>query len=117
AQVISLDEAISTALQNNFNIQLARIDSTSAAIDNSYANAAFIPQLNGAAGRTWNNNSQKLKFSNSPDRDASGLKSNNMNASINLNWELFDGLRMFATKQKVAELTELGGLNVRSSIT
>jgi len=117
AQVISLDEAISTALKNNYNIQLARIDSTSAAIDNSYAYAAFIPQLNGAAGKTWNNNSQQLKFSNSPDRNASGLKSNNLNASVNLNWELFDGLRMFATKQKVAELEQLGGLNVRSQIT
>jgi len=117
AQVISLDEAISTALKNNYNIQLARIDSTSAAIDNSYAYAAFIPQINGAAGKTWNTNSQKLKFSNSPDRDASGLKSNNLNASVNLNWMLFDGLRMFATMKKVAELQELGGLNVRSSIT
>lgn len=117
AQVISLEEAISTALKNNYNIQLARIDSTSAALDKSYVNAVFIPQLNGAAGKTWNNNAQKLKFANSPDRDASGLKSNNLNASVNLNWELFDGLRMFATKEKVGELVELGGLNVRSSIT
>lgn len=117
SQVISLEEAISTALKNNYNLQLARIDSTSAAIDNSYAYAAFIPQINGSAGKTWNVNAQKLKFANSPDKDASGLQSSNLNASVNLNWELFDGLRMFATKEKVAELQELGGLNIRSSIT
>jgi outer membrane protein TolC len=117
AQVISLEEAISTALQNNYNIQLARIDSTSAALDNSYAYAAFIPQLNGNIGTTWNNNAQKLKFSNSPDRNASGLKSNTLTSSVSLNWMLFDGLRMFATKEKVAELEQLGGLNVRSNIT
>src|SRR6478736_4546124 len=77
AQVISLEEAISTALKNNYNIQLARIDSTSAALDNSYAYAAFIPQINGTLGKTWNNNSQKLQFSDTTkNRNASGLKSN-----------------------------------------
>src|SRR5687767_5175167 len=81
AQVITLEEAISTALRNNFDIQLARIDSTSAALDRSYIFAAFIPQINGAIGKTWNNNAQKVKLQNGTDRDASGIRSNNLNAS------------------------------------
>src|ERR1700730_339332 len=117
AQVLTLEEAIATALKNNYNIQLARLDSTSAALNSSYAYAAFIPQLNGLLSKTWNNNEQKVELQNGTKRDASGLRSNNLNASVNLNWTLFDGLRMFATKEKLAQLQELGGLSVRNEIT
>jgi len=108
AQVITLEEAIGTALKNNYDIQLARIDSTSAALDRSYVFAAFIPQFNASIGKTWNTNAQNVKLQNGTERNASGIKSNNLNASVNMNWLLFDGLRMFATKEKVEQLEVLG---------
>jgi outer membrane protein len=116
AQVITLEEAVATALKNNYDIQLARIDSTSAALDRSYIFGAFIPQLNADVGKTWNTNAQKVKLQNGTDRDASGIRSNNLNASVNLDWLLFDGLRMFATKEKVEQLEVLGGLNLKNQI-
>jgi len=117
AQIITLEEAIATALKNNYDIRLARLDSTSAAIDRSYVFAAFIPQVNGAISKTWNSNDQKAKLQNGTDREASGIRSNNLNASVNMNWLLFDGLRMFATKEKVEELEVLGGLTLKTTIT
>ena len=117
AQVITLEEAIATALKNNYDIRLARLDSTSAAIDRSYVFAAFIPQVNGAISKTWNSNDQKAKLQNGTDREASGIRSNNLNASVNMNWLLFDGLRMFATKEKVEEFEVLGGLTLKNTIT
>ncbi|MGB8194318.1 MAG: TolC family protein [Chitinophagaceae bacterium] len=116
AQVLTLEEAISTALKNNYNILLARIDSASAALDNSYARAAFIPQINASAGRIWNTNAQKVEFTDGRKRDTSGLKNNNLNASVNLNWTLFDGLRMFATRDRLAELVRLGELTVKDQV-
>ncbi len=117
AQVITLEDAIATALKNNYDIRLSRLDSTSAAIDRSYVLAAFIPQLNGTISKTWNSNDQKAKLQNGTDREASGIRSNNLNASVNMNWLLFDGLRMFATKEKVEELEVLGGLTLKNTIT
>jgi len=117
AQIITLEEAIATALKNNYDIRLARLDSTSAAIDRSYVFAAFIPQVNGLVSKTWNSNDQKAKLQNGTDREASGIRSNNLNASVNMNWLLFDGLRMFATKEKVEELEVLGGLTLKNTIT
>ena len=115
-QVLTLEEAISTALKNNYNILLARIDSASAALDNSYANAAFIPQINATAGRIWNVNAQKVEFTDGRKRDTSGLKSNNLNASVGLNWTLFDGLRMFATRDRLEQLVALGELTVKNEV-
>jgi outer membrane protein len=116
AQVLTLEEAISTALKNNYNILLARIDSTAAALDNSYARAAFIPTVNANAGRAWNVNAQKVEFTDGRKRDTSGLKNNNLNANVALNWTLFDGLRMFATRDRLAELVRLGEFTVKDQV-
>lgn len=116
SQVLTLEEAISTALKNNYNILLARVDSASAALDNSYANAAFIPQINATAGRAWNVNAQKVEFADGRKRDTSGLKNNNIQASLGLNWVLFDGLRMFATRDRLEELVRLGELTVKNEV-
>lgn len=116
AQVLTLEEAIATALQNNYNIRLARIDSSAAALDNSYALAAFIPTVNANAGRLWNVNAQKVEFADGRKRDTSGLKNNNLNANVALNWTLFDGLRAFATRDRLAELVRLGEYTVKDQV-
>jgi len=115
-QVLTLEEAISTALKNNYNILLARIDSSVAALDNSYANAAFIPQINATAGRVWNVNAQKVEFADGRKRDTSGLKNNNLTANVALNWTLFDGLRMFATRDRLEQLVQLGELGIKNEV-
>lgn len=116
SQVLTLEEAISTALQNNFNIRLAKIDSSRASLDASYANAAFIPTLNANAGRAWNVNAQKVEFADGRKRDTSGLKNNNLQANLALNWVLFDGLRMFATRARLEELVKLGEFTVKDQV-
>ncbi len=113
---LSLEEAIATALQNNYDIQLAKNDSTAAAIDYSYKNAAFFPRLNGNIGTAWNNNAQKQILSDGTKRESSGLKSNNLNAQLALNWTLFDGLKMFATRDKAAEFVKLGELGIKNQV-
>ncbi len=114
--MLTLEQAIALALKNNYDIQLSRNDSLSYALDNSYAYAAFLPRLNGTASKVWNNNAQKQELANGSKRDTSGLKSNNLQAAVNLNWTLFDGLKMFATRERVAELEKLGALGVRNQI-
>lgn len=118
---LTLEQAIMAALKNNYDILLTRNDSASYALDNSYAWAAFLPQLNGTAGTTWNRNNQQLKFSkrsgggdSSVTRDA--VKTHNTNYALNLNWTLFDGLKMFATRNKLEELEKLGELGVKTQV-
>src|SRR6185369_7203803 len=59
---LTLEQAVSAALKNNYDILLTRNDSASYALDNSYSWAAFLPQLSANAGATWNSNNQQLKF-------------------------------------------------------
>ncbi len=115
-ELLTPEEAIATALQNNYEIRLSRNDSIISAIDYSYANAAFLPRLNGNGGVILNNNNQKQKLADGSDRKANGIKSTNLNASIALNWVLFDGFKMFATRDKLKEYLLLGDLIIKNQI-
>ncbi len=113
---LTLEEAIATALSNNFDIQLSRNDSIVAALNYGYRNAAFYPRLNANTGVVFNNNDQKQKFTDGTVRERNGVKSNNLTANLALNWTLFDGFRMFATRDKVAELVKLGELGIKEQL-
>jgi outer membrane protein len=115
-RLLTVEEAIGTALRNNYNILLAKNDSMAFALDNSYKNAAFLPRINGNVGTVWNNNGQKQILSDGTKRESNGLKSNNVNAQLALNWTLFDGLKMFATRDKLEEFVILGELGVKNQL-
>ncbi|AWO01817.1 TolC family protein [Chitinophaga alhagiae] len=115
-QVLTLEQAIDLGLKNNYDIRLARTDAEIAANDFDYANFAFAPRLNGTATKTWSNNATKQEFGNGSKRDTSGLKNRQVQAAINLNWTLFDGLKMFATRQRLQAIEILGELGVKSQV-
>ena len=114
--LLTLEEAIGTALKNNYNILMAKNDSTSFAVDRSYVYAGFLPRLNGAASQVWNVNAQKVELANGTKRDTSGLKSSNLQAALNLNWTMFDGFKMFAIRDRVIEQNKLGSLTVKDRV-
>ncbi len=115
-RLLTLEEAIATALLNNYQIQLSKNDSTIAAIDYSYRNMVFLPSINGNAGLTNTNNNQKQTLADGTERKSSNLRSNNVQANVSLNWVLFDGLKMFATRDKAASLLEAGAYTIKEQI-
>src|SRR5687767_5258298 len=114
-KLLTLEEAIATALQHNYDIILAKNDSAVAALDYSYRNAAFLPRLNGNVGATWNKNNQKQDFANGTKREGD-VKTNNLVGSVLLNWTLFDGGKMFVTRDKLEELIRLGELGIKDQV-
>lgn len=115
-RMLTLEEAIATALKHNYDIQLSKNDSAIAALDYSYRNAAFLPRLNATAGTAWNNNNQRQTLADGSKREQNGIKSSNINAALNLNWTLFDGLKMFVTRDKAEELIKLGELTIKNQV-
>ena len=114
--ILTPDEAVATVLKNNYDIQLLRNDSASFALDNSYAKAAFYPRVNATSGLVFNNNNQLQKFSDGTKRERNGIRSSNLTGSVQLNWTLFDGFKMFATRDKLAQFVQLGELNIKNQM-
>lgn len=115
-QLLSPEAAVAAALANNYGILLAKSDSSVAAIDLSYVNGAFLPRVNATIGTLWNDNDQRQTFVDGNVRERDGVKSNNLTGSLNLNWTLFDGMRMFITKEKTEELARLGEWTVKERV-
>jgi len=113
---LTVEQAIATALQNNYDIQLSRNDSAIAAIDYSYRNIALLPDLNASSSILYNNNNQNVTLADGTKRNRSGLKSNNTNAVVGLNWVVFDGLKMFVTRTKAGELLKYGSLVIKDQV-
>jgi outer membrane protein len=114
-KILSVEEAIATALQNNYNIQLSKNDSAVAALDYSYRNAVFLPRLNAAAGTNWTANNQRQDFTNGTKREGD-VKTNSYTGSVTLNWTLFDGMKMFVTRDKAAEFIRLGEFGIKNEV-
>jgi outer membrane protein len=111
---LTLNEAIAASLRNNYDIELSRNDSMLAALNNSYARYGLYPRVNANGGILFNNTQSLQEFE---DRKRTGkVKNNNVTASVNLDWTLFDGFKMFITRKKLNELVSLGEMQIRAQV-
>lgn len=115
-RMLTIEEAVAAALKNNYDILLLKNDSAVYALNNSYAKAAFLPRFNASSAVLFNNNNLKQKLADGSERKQDGIRSNNVNASLNMNWTVFDGFRMFATRDKLAEFVTLGSLTIKNQL-
>lgn len=113
---LSVEEAVATALHNNYDILLSRNDSAIAAINIDYRNAAFIPRLNASSTMLFNNNSQKQKLTDGTIKDRTGIRQNTLNAALSLNWVVFDGFRMFILRDQMDQAVKIGSLEIKNQV-
>jgi outer membrane protein TolC len=114
--LLTVEEAIANALKNNFEIRLAKNDSAAAALDYQFRNAAVLPRLSANAGLTLNNNDQYQKFTDGAIRQRKGIRSENLSTSVSLNWTLFNGGRLYATRDRLTALLEVSKLDIKTNI-
>ncbi len=115
-QIISLDDALKLALENNYSIQVARNDAALTKNNNRLGAAGMLPNVFGAVGQDNQVQDTKQKFLSGSENNKDGAKSSNINAGVELGWTIFDGMKMFATKNRLKELQDIGELRMRSQI-
>lgn len=116
AQNITLDEVVSAALEKNYDVRVLQQTSAVAANDLRFSFGAFIPQINATGSYVKNNNnSQNITFSD-VETIRNGAKSTLTNGSVQMVWTLFDGTKMFATRNRLEQLASLGEVNVRNQM-
>ena len=115
-QMLTLNEALKIVLANNYAIQLAKNDAEIAKNSNYAGAAGMLPIIAATASQDNVVNNTAQKFLNGSENNKDAAKSNQLNAGVELGWTIFDGLKMFATKNKLNQLQDIGELRMRLQI-
>ncbi|MVZ67646.1 TolC family protein [Sphingobacterium sp. DK4209] len=114
--LLTVREAVETALENNFEIKLSQNDLRVAKENVTYGNAGMLPAVTG-------NFSQNNNLQNSTQTQASGekrslknAKNNSMNYGVSVGWTIFDGLAMFSRYDLLKENEKLSDLELKRTV-
>ena len=115
-EVLTIENALKIALQNNFEIKLAsnnlEINTTNVAL----GNAGMLPRLtaNLVDANRIENSTQVRQDGTTNTLD--NAKNNSLNYGVGLDWTVFDGLKMFARLDQLKELQKLGEAQLKGII-
>lgn len=111
-----MENTVEMLLKNNFSISIARNEAEITKNNNTPGNAGELPQVNLLGSVVAASNNTKQHYSSGEDVDKNGASSTNASASVALTWTIFDGMNMFATKNKLSELEAQGMINLKIQI-
>ncbi|RZK20561.1 MAG: TolC family protein [Pedobacter sp.] len=113
---LSLREAITIALQNNYDIKISKNEINIAKNNANIGNAGMLPTVDG----TYTNGGSIQNTRQTPvtgeDRVIRGARSTNNSYGADLNWTIFDGFTMFANYDRLKELQKQGEINAKLTI-
>ncbi|WP_338375585.1 TolC family protein [uncultured Flavobacterium sp.] len=115
-EVLSIEDAIKIALENNYEIKIAKNNLKIDETNNNLANAGILPALN---ANVVNNNSQidtKQTQADGSTRELNNAKNYSLSYGVGLDWTIFDGLNMFARKEQLATLEAQGESELQATI-
>jgi outer membrane protein len=116
AEKLTRDQAISEVLENNFGIKLAKNDLQIAENNSGILNSGFLPTVTGLAGANYSIQDQEVTFRDGTINVVDGAETKRYDASINLNYTLFDGLGRWYDYKSLKEQYNLSELEVRQTI-
>ncbi len=113
---LTLEEAVETALENNYNIKIARNNKSIAENNFSLGNAGFLPTVTLDFNRTYGISSFEQQLSSGTERADDGVKNNRQAYGANLNWTIFNGMQMFTTYEQLEELQKQSEESLKAEI-
>ncbi|WP_370641055.1 TolC family protein [Flavobacterium anseongense] len=115
-ELLKLEDAVKIALENNYEIKLAKNELKVDELSNSIGNAGMLPTVNATV---VNNNSilnTTQTQADGSERTLDGARNMNLTYGIGLDWTVFDGMRMFARKEQLNILQKQGEAELKLAI-
>lgn len=111
--ILSKSEAVSIALENNFDIRAANNDLAMAKNNSEITNSGYLPTITGNAGSNTSSANSDLTFSDGNSTTINAAKSSGSNASLNLNYTVFNGFGRKYNYKKLQENYNLSEVQAR----
>ena len=115
-ELLTPDDAVSIGLKNSYDILVATNYAEIARINNTSGNAGMLPEVAVTSSDNYSVNHINQTLSSGEANNYSNATSNSFNGGVELNWTLFDGGKMFITKNKLNEMQALGEIEFRDQV-
>ncbi|PLK45213.1 TolC family protein [Emticicia sp. TH156] len=111
-EVLTLENAVSLALEKNFDVKIAALQQKAAETQVFKGNAGMLPRvdLNTNAGTAFNEVKQKLANGSETNRFGTNLTPS---ANVAFTWTLYDGKRMYAIYDRLKNQNQLSQIQTR----
>lgn len=106
--LLTAQDAIKNAIEHNYSITISKNNIEIGSINNNWANAGAVPVVSASANKVIGANNLDQRLSNGTVTRKKGNTTQNLSAGLEVNWRVFDGFKMFATKSKLEELERNG---------
>jgi len=114
--LLTLNEAVNSALEQNFDIRIAQNELQQAHANNTIGNAGMLPEVTLNGGLNGSVSDTKLELASGQVQNRDGATSRGLTGSVLLNWTLFDGMRMFINKKRLDEIERTGGIALKEQV-
>ena len=114
--ILTKKEALQIALENNYGVIIANNNVEIAKNNSSVYNSRYLPTLSTSAGANYNNSNQEIENQAGEITNINGAETKTYNASVNLNYTLFDGLGRKYNYKQLQETYNLSELQARETI-
>ena len=114
--VFTIENAIDTALLNNFDIQIAKNNVEIARVNNTYGVAGGLPYISANAGDNGSLTTINQQFSNGTETNIDNRTENVVNAGVSAGIVLFNGFKVTATKERLSRLQNLSEIQLNQQI-
>lgn len=115
-ELLPLEEAVTIALENNYDIKLAKNELKIDELNNSIGNAGMLPTINALVTDNNSITNTKQTQADGSERTLDGARNMNLTYGVSLDWTVFDGLRMFARKEQLNILQKQGEAELKLAI-
>jgi outer membrane protein TolC len=123
-KILSKQEAVTLALENNFGIQVAQNLVSIADNNQSIFNSGYLPSLTANAGATYNRDDITVEFPGQllengdprPNFELDKAEAQRYNTGLTLDYTLFDGMGRYYNYKSLKEQYQLTELQARETI-
>ena len=115
-ETLTIEDAIKISLEKNYAVLISSNDQKISAEQNNLGNAGMSPTVSVNANLNLANINSHQEFSTGTIQDRNGANSNVVGASVNVNWMVFDGLKMFAVKKRLNETEQLSAFQLKQQM-
>ena len=112
----SLNDAISMAIKENLDIQIANTDLEIAVNNNNWGNAGALPSVNANISNTEAITNIDQKLANGSSIQRNNVSNNSINSNINISWRIYNGKRIKATKERFEVIEKMGSIALDQQI-